>query len=129
MGGGGHAVIDVWKVEWHISDKPIIDIPIDLGTNLPLIHHFVCTSAEKENYGPQHVANAAVFCEQYVGSKTDHMDQYEINKSILCYISVAYKTNQNLSGAQREILHWHQKLCLNMQDLQYLMKPQNVRNQ
>ena len=47
MGGGGHAVIDGWKVEWHIPDKPIIDIPIDPGTNLPLIYDFVCISVEK----------------------------------------------------------------------------------
>ena len=47
MGGSGHAIIDVWNVECHIPDKRIIDIPIDPGTNLPLIHDFVCTSAEK----------------------------------------------------------------------------------
>ena len=47
MGGSGHAVIDVLNVEWNIPDKRIIDIPIDPGTNLPLIHDFVCTSDEK----------------------------------------------------------------------------------
>ena len=67
IGGSGHAVIDVWNVECHIPDKRIIDIPIDPGTNLPLIHDFVCTSAEKQKYGPHHVSNAAVFYEQDVG--------------------------------------------------------------
>ena len=98
MGSSGHAGIDVWNVEWHIPDKRIIDIPIDPGTNLPLIHVFVCTSTEKEKYGPKHVANAVVFRKKYVGSKPDHMDQYEINKFILCCTSVAYETNHNLRG-------------------------------
>ena len=100
-----HDVIDLWNVEWHLPDKLIIDIPIDPGTNLLLIHDFVCTSAEKENYGPQHVANSAVFLEQYVGSKPYHMDQYDLKKSIIFCTSLADETNQNLSGAQKELLH------------------------
>ena len=39
------------------------------------------------------------------------------------------KENQNLSGPQRELLHWHQKLCLNMRDLQQLMRPQIFRDE
>ena len=74
MSGDGHSVIDVWNVEWDIHDKQIIDIPIDPGTNLTLIHYFVCTSSEKEMYGPQHVAYAAVFREQDVWSNTDNID-------------------------------------------------------
>ena len=61
MGDSGHSVINVWNFERHLPDKRIIDIPIDPGTNLPLIHDLVCTSAEKEKYGPQNVANAAMF--------------------------------------------------------------------
>ena len=57
------------------------------------------------------------------------MYQYEINKSILSCTPVADETNQNLSCAHKEFLHWNQKLCLNLQDLQHLMKPQNVRDQ
>ena len=44
-------------------------------------------------------------------------------------MSVTDETNQNLSSAQKELLHWHQKLCINMQDLHQLMKPQNVPDQ
>ena len=99
MGGSGRAVIDVWNVEWHLPDKQIIDITIDPGTNLPLINYSLCISSEKEKYEPKHVSNYAVFREQDVGSKTDHMDQYKINKSILCCTSVADETNPNLSGA------------------------------
>ena len=129
MGGSGHAVIDVGNVEWNLPDKYIIDITIYPGTNLPLIHNFVCTSAEKEKYVTHHVANDAVFREQYFGSKPDHMDPYEIKKSLLCCTYVADEMNQNLSGAQKELLHWNQTLCLDMKDLQHLMKPQNVRDQ
>ena len=129
IGGSGHAVIYVLNIELHIPDKQIINIPIYPGTNLPLIHDFLCTSDEKEKYGTQHVANSVVFREQDVGSKPDHMDQYELSKSILCCTSVVDETNQNISGAQKELLHWYHNLCLNMQDLQNLMKPHNVRDQ
>ena len=36
---------------------------------------------------------------------------------------VTDETNQNLTGPQKELLHWHHKLCINMHDLQTLMKP------
>ena len=99
ISGSSHDVIDVWNVEWHLPDKQIIDITIDPGTNLPLINYSLCISSEKEKYEPKHVSNYAVFREQDVGSKNDHMDQYKINKSILCCTSVADETNPNLSGA------------------------------
>ena len=89
----------------------------------------MCISDEKDKYWHQHVDNYTVFREQDIGSNPDHMDQYELNKSILCCTPVADETNQNLSGAHKEFLHWNQKLCLNFQDLQHLMKPQNVRDQ
>ena len=57
------------------------------------------------------------------------MNQYELNKYILCCTSVTYKMNKNISGAQKELMYWHQKLCLNMQYLQHLLKPHNVRVQ
>ena len=41
---------------------------------------------------------------------------------------MADETNHNLDNAQKEILHWHQKLCINMQDLQQLLWPQSVRD-
>jgi hypothetical protein len=37
--------------------------------------------------------------------------------------------NQNIYGAQKENIHWHQKLCANMQDVQQLMKPPKVCDQ
>ena len=46
-----------------------------------------------------------------------------------CCQCVADQTNQNLSGPQKELLLWHTKLCLNMQDLQKLMKPHEIKGQ
>ena len=92
MGGSGHAVIDVWNIEWHLPDKHIIDIRIDPGTNLPLIHEFVCTSAQKQKYGPDHADNDEVFREQDVASKTDHMYQYELKNPY--YVTRLWQTRQ-----------------------------------
>ena len=39
------------------------------------------------------------------------------------------ETHQNLNNARKELLHWHQKLFINMQDLQQLTRPQNVPGQ
>ena len=89
----------------------------------------MCIYDEKDKYWPHHVDNYTVFREQDIGSKPDHMDQYNLNKSILCCTPVTDETNQNISGAHKEFLHWIQKLCLNLQDIQHLMKPQNVCNQ
>ena len=130
MGGSGHAIVKMWDIEWHLPDKRIIDIPIDPKTNLPLIHDFVCTSAEKTKFQDGfkskgiHGSGLCVSCDD----KPDPYDQYELKKAVLCCTSVADETNQNLDGAQKELLLWHQKLCINMQDLQQLMRPQNVRN-
>ena len=49
-------------------------------------------------------------------------------KNLYC-VSVADEKNQNLSGPQRELLHWHHRLCLNMQDLQELMRERVIRDQ
>ena len=93
MGGSGHDVIDVWNVKWNLPDRQINDIPIDPGTNLPLIHKKICASVEKEKYGPQNFSNATVFQEQDAGSKSYYMDWYDFEKSILCCTSVADETN------------------------------------
>ena len=52
----------------------------------------------------------------------DPCDQYELKKYILCCTYVADETNQNISNAQKNLLHWHQNLCINMRDFQQLTK-------
>ena len=46
----GHAVVKMWDIECYLPDKRIIDIPIDLNTNFPLIHGFICASAKKTQF-------------------------------------------------------------------------------
>ena len=70
-----------------------------------------------------------LFYKQDVVSKPYRMDQYDLNKSIICCTSVADDKNHSISGAQKELLYWNQRLCLNIQYLQHLMKPHNVRYQ
>ena len=125
MGGSGHAVVDGWNIEWHLPDGRIVDIPIDPATNLPLFKDFVCTSEEQKSFEAESMNNVCVPCM----SAPNPFDQYERKKALLCCNSVTDETNQNLSGSQKELLHWHQKLCVNMQDVQQLMRPQNVRDQ
>ena len=49
--------------------------------------------------------------------------------ALRCCQCVADQSNRNLSGPQKELLLWHTKLCLNMQDLQELMKPHQIKDQ
>ena len=114
MGGSGHAVVDGWNIEWHLPDGRIVDIPIDPATNLPLFKDFVCTSEEQKSFEAESMNNVCVPCM----SAPNPFDQYVRKKALLCCNSVTEETNQNLSGSQKELLHWHQKLCVNMQDVQ-----------
>ena len=58
MGDSGRVVVNGWNVKWHLPDKRIIDVEVDQCTNLPLIHDFVCTSAEKKKFGARYINNA-----------------------------------------------------------------------
>ena len=61
-------------------------------------------------------------------AKAEHVAT-EHDCALRCCQCVADQTNQNLSGPQKELLLWHTKLCLNMQDLQKLMKPHKIKDQ
>jgi len=65
----------------------------------------------------------------FLAGDDDSPVDYEVQWNLRCFTSVTDATNQNLSSAQKEHLFWHQTLCLNMQDLQQLMKPQQIRDQ
>ena len=71
---------------------------------------------------------AVVYVSMSCDDKSDPYDQYKLKKVGLCCMSATDETNQNLDNAQKEILHWHQKLCINMQDLQQFMQPQNMHD-
>jgi len=106
--------------------------PYRSKNNLPLLKDFVCSDEEKNNFS-FHGLNAYPEFEeiQPCAVEEDGIDpiDYERACAIKCFSSVADATNQNLTSAQKELLFWHKKLCLNMQDLQQLMKPQLIRDQ
>ena len=132
LGGQSHALVEGKAIEWVLPDGRIIDIPIDARTNLPLLTDFVCSDEEKLQFNFNGL-NALAEIEEIQPSAADEDGigpiDYERACAIKCFSSVADATNQNLTSAQKELLFWHQKLCLNMQDLQQLMKAQLIRDQ
>jgi hypothetical protein len=151
LGGDSYAKVDGYKIEWHLPDGRIVDIAIDPVTNLPLLQDFLCSQDEKCEYGDQFLrshVNQAYRCDfrtkssavvykstqnkEYAASLVELPSfelQSEEEKSHNLLSCADDPRNRNLSGPQRELLHWHQKLCLNMRDVQMLMKPQIVRDQ
>jgi hypothetical protein len=99
----GHAVVNGWNIEWHLSDGRISDILIDPATNLPLFQDFVCTSEEQTLFGSEFMNSVCMPCEKTPGD----FDHYDCTKALLCCTSVTDETNQYLSDAQRELIHWH----------------------
>lgn len=134
---GGRAVIDAIRdnVEWHLPDGEILDIPIDPATNLPTFPQgFVCTNEEKRMFVEEHpemlTAEVLDKCAEEVECEDPSMSLSEIPaRDLQCFTCVADETNQNLTPPQKELLHWHWKLGVNMRDLQHMMKTQNVYDQ
>ena len=118
LGGGCWAKVDGYNVEWHMPDGDIIDIPIDPRSNLPLLHDFACTEAEKKEFGPAHAHQAASIHHEVkstgastrtsansvkvkgrgtLPSKFDELS--EEDKCLHGCVCTSAKENQNLSGA------------------------------
>ena len=132
LGGFGKATLIGNNIEWLLPDGRIVDIPICPRTNLPLLHDFVCSDDEKRVYGARWVnnityANECAYVAPVVLEESDRAD-YEERKSIDCCQCVTDQSNKNLNGPQKELLHWHHRLCLNMKDLQHLMRSQKIRD-
>ena len=132
--GGGKVVLINENIEWTLPSGEHIDIPIDPRSNLPLLFDTYCTEPEKKVVGVQHMYRCAEsydweYVVPVVPKKEVAAAHNEAECSRRCCQCVADETNQNLSGPQKELLAWHQKLCLNMRDLQQLMRPQVIRDQ
>ena len=85
-------------------------------TNLPLLRDFTCSEDEKQNhFGLSMVPHIAVV-EPFLAHDDGGPLDYEVQCNSKCFTLVTDATNQNLSSAQKELICWHQKLCLNMQD-------------
>ena len=129
LGGQSQALIDGRAIVWTLPDGKIIDIPIDPMTNLPLLRDFTCSEDEKQNHHGLAVVPPIEVVEPFLADDDGGPVDYEVQCNLRCFTSVTDATNQHLSSAQKELRFWHQKLCLNMQDLQQLMKPQHIRDQ
>lgn len=55
--------------------------------------------------------------------------EHESDIAARCYNCVTDEDNANISNPEKELLHWHHVLCLNMPDTQKLMKDQIIYDQ
>ena len=127
--GQSQALVDGKAIVWTLPDGRIIDVLIDPLTNLPLLWDFTCSEDEKQNHFGLAVVPPIAEVEPFLAGNDGGPVDYKVQCNLRCFTSITDATNQNLSSAQKEFLFWHQKLCLNMQDLQQLMKPQHIRDQ
>ena len=123
--GRGQVLLKHNNIAWTLSDGRIVDIPIDRATNLPLIQgHFVCSVEEKERYKDSYVHYVEPMALSVDTSNLSKEETFEQESDIAarCYNSVTDEDNANITNPEKEILHWHHVLCLNMIDTQKLMK-------
>ena len=71
--------------------------------------------------------NGGEFCSQ--ANMFDTICRKQVNVFQTCFPCVADKTNQQLTGPQKELLLWHWKLGNNMQHVQELMHDQLYKNE
>ena len=121
------------NIEWSLPDGKIVDIPIDRDTNLPLLKGIVCTQEEKDEHvlRKEKVAMTAAHahCGSSGGPSGDDRPDYESFWSAQFNMNCVDKDNTNLTAPQKELLMWHQRLCLNMRDIQQLMRPQRIKDE
>ena len=87
----------------RLPDNHVVDIPINTTVNLPVLHHPQPTLEEQNKFGP-HLLSSIV-------ANTWHLSG--LAKPVCC-TTVADVSNNNLSGPKRELIQWHSKLCINM---------------
>mmetsp|Transcript_4245 Transcript_4245/g.9634 ORF Transcript_4245/g.9634 Transcript_4245/m.9634 type:complete len:345 (+) Transcript_4245:2650-3684(+) len=125
----GEALIKGRNIAYTLPDGRIVDIPFCPDSNLPLFKDFVCSSEEKQIYGTRFKHSHALYINQAVSFNRQQVGASDgLEPGIFVGTSVAGETNQNLPNQQKELLHWHHKLCMNMQDLQNLMQPQHYKD-
>ena len=128
----GQALLKHNNIAWTLSDGRIVDIPIDRATNLPLIQgHFVCSAEEKEKFKSSYVHYAEPVALSVDTSNLSKEEKFEQESDIAarCYNCVTDEDNANITNPEKELLHWHHVLCLNMIDTQNLMKDQIIYDQ
>ena len=94
------------------------------------MHHVCCcTSSEKRAHGKRVCKQLHGFnLLEFAGSSIIIPTDLEHKCHHTCCSCVAEESNQNLYSAQKELLQWHWKLCINMRQIQQLMKPHEYRD-
>ena len=109
-----------------------IKIPIDtFNTNIPLIHDVSCTDKERREVAPHLRSSMAKHTLNFKKSWTvavEYMEFETTHKQKVCCPCVADESNENLSGPQRELLKWHQKLGISMFRIQEMMVEHESRD-
>ena len=124
---GGHCKLSGHMATIYLQNGDSVEFRIYQATNLPMYHGCSCTSAEKHAHGQR-------FCRDLHGHvlmdllSCTNTSSMEHGCSHSCCSYVAEESNQNLSSAQKELLQWHWKLCINMRQVQQLMKPREYRD-
>ena len=126
---GGSATLEGRMLTYTLPDGRLVDIELDNQSNLPLVHDFVCNSEEHRIEGTRFMNSHSLYYNQTVSFNQQQVGSGEgVNPVMFVGTCVTDETNQNLTGPQKELLHWHHKLCINMQDLQNLMKPTRYKD-
>ena len=151
---GGHSVLDGESFQMHLV-KPSTDdldaitvghtlgIPIDKGSNLPMLFDVACYREEQERIGPHFKASMS-FLQQKEGfffgrwsperyEDQDHEEPQQVSYDFAPFKHhllpcVTTETNSNLSPAQKEVLLWHFRLGCSMKKVQYMMSGHQSRD-
>ena len=109
----------------HLKEHNIV-IPIDSGpSNLPMTWNPSVSAKEQKGIALNFVSKLACCDAPGLTSLTmktfDYISYDEIWKDSVCPC-VGIDENQNLSGPQKELLTWHWKLGIGMQQIQEMMQ-------
>ena len=126
---GDHVTMFLPKQSDYIK-RHNIEIPVDRkGTNLPLAFNVSCTEAERNDIGPNLRSSLAKHELDFFNKWNVAVDEHEYTfchpsaakAEMMCCPCVGCEDNYNLTGPQRELLHWHWKLGVSMSRIQEMM--------
>lgn len=134
---GGYSKVDADGVTMFLTDHTI-HLPLDIGTNLPMIFDCCVSDKMKTLIGPHVHSNLAFsddnldcFGHWNVASERRTVafnSEYEFYSKICCP-SVGDEANVNLSGPQKELLLWHWKLGCDMKKIQDMMRGRKYKEE
>ena len=112
---GGLALLEGRNITYTLHDGRIVDIPLDNSSDLPLIHDFVCSPEEQRIYSTRFKHSHSLYYNQTVSFDQQQVEEGDgVDHGHFVGTCVTDETNQNITNPQKELLHWHHKLCINM---------------